>query len=72
MIRDLTEEELIIYLWKTDRLGGFQTALLDAISHADHKNLMLLALGFPLEVNAFIRFSTENGWWQNIEWKVKG
>lgn len=49
----LNEEEAIIFEWQFHRLGGFETALMEAIARADHTNMGLLKLGFPTHVSAF-------------------
>jgi len=63
----LTEGEGFIFMWQYRMLGGFETALMEAIGKADEGNLMRLSLGFPHEVDAFKRFSREEGWWGRVE-----
>ena len=70
MKETLTEEEQIVYEWQNGKLGGFRTALMNAIMRADSYNLKLLSISFPLEVSAFLRFSTEYGWWDSVMQKL--
>lgn len=65
-INDLNEQELFIYKWKKGCLGGFKTALVEAIAKADPINQTNLLMGFPMEVSAFTKYSEVDGWWQNV------
>jgi len=43
--------------WQFGQLGGFYSALFDAIKQADGSNLNRLALGFPEQVEGFRRWA---------------
>jgi hypothetical protein len=49
------EKELLD--WQYHRLGDFSKGLWQAISHADLSNRARLALGFPLQVQAYIDYT---------------
>jgi len=68
---DLTEGEAFIYRWQYRMLGDFSTALIIAIQRADDRNLDRLARGFPVEVNAYLKYRNIEGWWQEVERKGK-
>ena len=51
------EAEKWIVKWQYNRLGDFQKALANAITRADDDNLESLALGFPMQVNAYRRWA---------------
>ncbi len=55
-----------LYYWQTGRLGGFKTALWDAISKADGTNRARLAEAFPESVDVYVRFSTEEGYYDKV------
>ena len=67
---DLTEEEQFVVKWQYQMLGDFKTALVRAITKADTYNMLLLALGFPVEVKAYKRFTQEEGWWEMVAKKA--
>jgi len=52
--------------WQYGGLGGFFTALWDAIRRADGGNLDRLGKGFPEDVEAYRRYSGEAGYWERI------
>ncbi len=52
-----TDGEKWIIQWQFRLLGDFETALIDAITRADEGNLMKLALGFPMQVDAYLEWS---------------
>jgi len=66
----LDKGERFIVDWQYRLGGSFTTALAQAIAAADTKNLARLHLGFPDEVKAFVNFSTEDGWWENVQKKI--
>ncbi|MBW1999381.1 MAG: hypothetical protein JRJ29_15650 [Deltaproteobacteria bacterium] len=68
----LEPEEAAVVEWQYGYCGGFHTALWDAISLADEINLLRLEQGFPIEVRGYKKFTREQGWWQAVEFKVKG
>jgi hypothetical protein len=59
--------ERFILEWQYRMLGGFHTALVEAICRADDGNLARLRMGFPNEVDAYLRFSREPGWWPDLQ-----
>ena len=59
----LDNEGAFIYLWQFKMLGGFYAALMDAISKADGDNLDRLREGFPVEVDAYRKYTHTSGWW---------
>jgi len=67
---DLTEEEQFVVKWQYQMLGDFKTALVRAITKADEYNMQRLALGFPVEVQAYKRFTQEGGWWETVAKKA--
>lgn len=69
-MKELTEEEMLIYLWHKRLLGDFESALMRAIMLADTVNTAKLAQGFPMEVKAWHRFTCEDGWWNSVLAKV--
>jgi len=66
----LSDEERFIAKWRLGMQGDFKTALITAIMRADMFNMAKLELGFPVEVKAYKKYSTENGWWQKVEEKL--
>jgi hypothetical protein len=50
---DWTEAEKGVVKWQFRLLGGFKTALWDAITKADEDNLERLSRGFPTEVEGY-------------------
>ena len=67
----LTKEEEFIYFWQHRMLGSFMTAIAECISRADRYNLEKLAKGFPMEVEAYKKFTHEDGWWESVEEKMR-
>ena len=64
----MTEGEAELYMWQFQgMLGHFKTALWAAIQHADTGNLELLRKAFPEQVDAYIKFSREHGYWDRIK-----
>lgn len=62
-----TLAESFALAWQRGQLGGFSAALMDAIVRADISNLERLRLGFPVEVGAFLFYSRQDGWWEQLE-----
>jgi len=69
-LESLNAGELFIVQWQYRMLGGFSSALMQAISKADMWNLAKLEKGFPNEVSAYKYFSTEDGWWEKVQEKA--
>lgn len=51
------ESDKWVVMWQFGYLGDFQRLLSSAIKQADENNLRKLAMGFPVEVEGFIRWS---------------
>ena len=68
----MTREEQFIYDWQYRRLGGFRSALINAIKVADQGNRKLLGRGFPDEVGGYKKYSEVPGWWDEVEAKGRG
>lgn len=61
-----------LYEWQFGLSGHFFKNLFDAIANADLRNLEKLEKGFPEEVEAYRKFISEEGYWQNLVKKIKG
>lgn len=59
------EIELIQWQYKGD-MGHFRNAVWKAIQNADNGNLERLRLGFPDQVDAYLRYIGEDGYWQDV------
>jgi len=46
-----------VIMWQFRLLGGFETALAEAIVKADEDNLYKLRLGFPTQVDGYRRWA---------------
>lgn len=68
----LTQVELALIEWQYNLCGDFKTALWQALIKADDKNLERLRLGFPIEVESFLRYSREPGFWKSVCEKAGG
>jgi len=67
----MNDEERTIYEWQYGAMGDFRKALMLAICRADENNIELLRLGFPIEVNGYVKFHSVSGWWQKVQEKAK-
>lgn len=54
---DFDENDRAVIFWQFGLIGDFRIALWNAIVHADDENLERLRLGFPHEVEGYIRWS---------------
>jgi len=63
-------EERCIFEWQYRKMGSFKKALMEAICLADDDNIELLKLGFPDEVNGFIKYKSETDWWKRVQEKA--
>ena len=64
----LTEGEQECVEWQYHmQMGSFKSSLWDAIANAGEINLMLLAKAYPSQIEAYVKFSTEPGWWQKVQ-----
>jgi hypothetical protein len=59
------ELELIQTQYNGD-LGNFKTALWEAIRYADQSNLKRLSTAFPEQVAAYVKFTSVQGYWQEV------
>lgn len=66
-LNSLNEGERSLVNWQYNMMGGFESALWDAIKRADEGNLARLALGFPEHVEAYINYASVNGWWTSFQ-----
>ena len=64
--------EKFIYDWQYGRLNEFHRYLIQAMLYADINNLSKLGKGFPEEVAAYRKFTSEDGWWENLKMRVEG
>jgi hypothetical protein len=64
---NLTKGEKFVLDWQYNRLGSFYNTLAIAISKADTENTNRLRMAFPDEVDAMVKFSTEYGWYPELE-----
>lgn len=62
------ERELID--WQYRLCGDFRKALWEAICRADDDNLEKLRLGFPNQVEGYIRYTRISGYWSNVQAKA--
>ena len=70
-LEHLAPEELAVVKWQYKLNGHFYTSLWDAICLADDGNLMRLSRGFPDEVNGYINYTQQKGWWQRVQRKAQ-
>ncbi len=69
----LCDADYELYNWQmSERLSSFKNCLFQAISKSDNSNMHLISLGFPEEVNAYKRFISEQGYWNNVCCKIEG
>lgn len=66
-LKNLSFGEVQLVQWQYDMHGGFMSSLWKAISCADGGNLILLSKGYPDEVEAYRRFSSEPGYWEDVQ-----
>jgi len=65
---DDVEKELID--WQYGLCGDFRKALWEAICRADDDNLTRLRIVFPNQVNGYIRYTQESGYWSKVQAKA--
>mgnify|MGYP001606128136 CR=1 FL=1 len=68
----LDEIERALVHWQYRRCGYFKKALWEAIALADDDNLERLRLGFPIEVEGYIRVTRLPGYWVAVVKKAGG
>lgn len=66
----LTEIETAAVKWQYEMYGDFYMALFKAIMRADEVNRQKLSIAFPIEVEAYRRYTNESGWWEKVHAKV--
>jgi len=54
------ESAIWVIKWQFRALGGFETALAEAIIKADEENLYKLRQGFPVQVDGYRRWAQGN------------
>lgn len=54
---EFSEADKCAIKWQYDRYGDFYKKLFAAIGHADHRNTLRLALGFPDEVQGYLNWT---------------
>lgn len=59
-----------LYDWQYGRAGHFITHLMECISRADRKNTAKLKLAFPEEVEAYEKYSNEDGYWSDLKLRI--
>ena len=64
--KNLTHGEQFIYDWQYRRLGHFKVALVTAIAKADDYHRAKLRLAFPEEVDAYVAYAEQSGWWERV------
>jgi hypothetical protein len=68
----INEGERSLYRWQHDTLGGFESALWDALYRADSGNLARLEAGYPEHVAALRRFRHQGGYWDALRARIEG
>lgn len=63
---EITEGERSLYRWQYKIAGGFERSLWDAITAADSTNLAAIAQGFPSHVEAYRRYTSERGYFDEL------
>ena len=64
-----TELEFMFFMKGTS--GSFMTNLFKTIMSADLENMRKLSLGFPNEVDVVHRYQNEEGYWQQLQEKIR-
>jgi hypothetical protein len=64
-----TELEFVYFMKGTS--GSFMTNLFKTIMSADLENMRKLSLGFPNEVDVVHRYQNEEGYWQQLQEKIR-
>jgi hypothetical protein len=63
------ELEFVFFMKGTS--GSFMTNLFKTIMSADLENMRKLSLGFPNEVDVVHRYQNEEGYWQQLQEKIR-
>jgi hypothetical protein len=64
-----TELQFMFFMKGTS--GSFMTNLFKTIMSADLENMRKLSLGFPNEVDVVHRYQNEEGYWQQLQEKIR-
>ena len=70
-IQGFTKEELEFVYFMKGTSGSFMTNLFKTIMSADLENMRKLSLGFPNEVDVVHRYQNEEGYWQQLQEKIR-
>lgn len=66
-LENLSLGEIRLIEWQYRMCGDFGKALWQAITRADNSNLLRLSRGFPDEVEAYRKFTTVSGYWDDVK-----
>ena len=58
--------DLIDWQFRPGMLGSFKCNLWNMMSCADKHHLGLIAKGFPSEVEQYLKYTTESGYWTKL------
>lgn len=67
----MEQAELEFMFFMKGTSGSFMTNLFKTIMSADIQNQFKLSLGFPNEVEVVRRYKNEDGYWQQLQKKMK-
>jgi hypothetical protein len=67
----MEQAELDFMFFMRGTSGSFMTNLFKTIMSADIQNQFKLSLGFPNEVEVVRRYKNEDGYWQQLQEKIK-
>jgi hypothetical protein len=67
----MEQAELEFMFFMKGTSGSFITNLFKTIMSADIQNQFKLSLGFPNEVEVVRRYKNEDGYWQQLQEKIK-
>lgn len=67
----MEQAELEFMFFMRGTSGSFMTNLFKTIMSADIQNQFKLSLGFPNEVEVVRRYKNEDGYWQQLQEKLK-
>jgi hypothetical protein len=67
----MEQAELEFMFFMRGTSGSFMTNLFNTIMSADIQNQFKLSLGFPNEVEVVRRYKNEDGYWQQLQEKLK-
>ena len=67
----MNDGERHLWEYQHEMAGGFYTALFTAIQKADRENMNKMCQAFPEEVEAFLKFRGQKGYWESLEERYK-